>query len=318
MKDETIKDELLTRYALGRLTETEQKRVEEQMFADREFFERLLAVEDELIDAYASGRLAGDDRTRFEKYFLQSAEDRERVEFARQLSTFVSVESKAEKPKAREERNPFAWFASWGKILRNRLILLPLAATILFALVGSWLLIQTLKLNDSLEQIQMQKIAREKKAEELEQQIAEERRRNQQLAEELERERARREREVQPSTEPPTRSFVSFILTLGGVRGGGGTTKLTIPSDAKQVRLEALFKIGDYESYKAELQNIEGRVLSERAGLMARKKGDDKAVTLVLPSSIFGEEDYILVLNGVTSSGEEESVGEYFFRVARK
>jgi hypothetical protein len=33
---------------------------------------------------------------------------------------------------------------------------------------------------------------------------------------------------------------------------------------------------------------------------------------------VFGEDDYILILNGVTSAGEEESVGEYYFRVERK
>ncbi|MCI0488633.1 MAG: hypothetical protein L0229_18755 [Blastocatellia bacterium] len=315
MKDEAIKEELLIRYALGQLNEEERERVEEQIFADREFFERLLAVEDELIDAYASGRLTGDDRPRFEKYLLQSDEDRERVEFARELSAFVSREPKAEKPKAR-----FAWFTAWGEFMRNRMVFVPLAVSILLALIGSWLWLQTLRLNGRLAGIQAEKTAQEKKAGELEQQITEERRRNEQLAEELRREREQREREdrIRPAPEPPARSFVSFILTLGAVRDRSSTTKLTIPSAAKQVRLEALFKIGDYPSYRAELQTVEGRVLSERTGLKARKRGDDKAVSLTLPASVFGEGDYILVLNGITSAGEEESVGEYFFRVVRE
>lgn len=312
MKDESIKDELLIRYVLGQLNEKEQERVEERMFASREFFERLKAVEDELIDGYASGQLTGDDRLRFEKYFLQSVEDHERIEFARELSAFVARESRARNSKPR-----FALLAGWSEFLRQRHTLVPVTAAILLALVGSWLLIQTLRLNDSFEKMQIEKRAREERAAELEQQIAEERRRNDQLSQELERERAQLDREIPPAPTPPA-PIVSFVLTLGGVRGSSSTTKLTISPEAKQVRLDALFSIGAYEGYRAELQAVEGRVLSERAGLKARRKGNDKVVSLTLPANMFSESDYILVLKGINSAGEEEIVGEYFFRVVKK
>lgn len=315
MKKEPIKDESLTAYALGRLSESEQERVEETILADKEVFERLLAAEDELIDAYASGRLTGDDRKRFEKNLLQSVEDRQRVEFARELSAFVSRESKGESPKAR-----FAQFALWRESMQTRLVLLPLTAIILLALVGVWSLIQTLRLDDRLAGIQVEIVAKEKKAEELEQLIAEERRRNLQLSEELERERARLDREdpTPPALDPSVNSFVSLVLAPGAVRDRSSTTKLTIPPDARQVRLEALFEQGDYPSYRAELQTIEGRVLWQHGGLNARTKRSNKAVSLTVPAVMFAEEDYILVVNGIKSSGEEESVGEYAFRVVRE
>ena len=62
LEDESTTDELLRRYALGRLSEVEQERIEERIFAEGEFFERLLIVEDELIDAYSTGGLAEDER----------------------------------------------------------------------------------------------------------------------------------------------------------------------------------------------------------------------------------------------------------------
>ncbi|HWP42679.1 MAG TPA: hypothetical protein VNO14_05555 [Blastocatellia bacterium] len=314
MKEEAITDDLLARYALGRLSEQEQERVEERIFTDRALFERLLAVEDDLVDAYAGGRLTVDERERFERYFLKSKEDGERVGFARELAAYVSRESKP--PVSKETRSRQA---RWPELLRfrNPLILVPLAATLLIAVGALWLALQTVRLNDRLDELRAEREAQQKREQELEAQVAAERSRNEQLLAELEREQAQQELEASGS-QPAAPGFLSFILTADAVRDRGAGTRLAIPPGVERVRLQALFKAGEYPSYRAELQTVEGRAIYERAGLRSRKRGDDLAVTLFVPASLFGEDDYILILSGITPSGEEESVGEYYFRVTRK
>lgn len=312
MKDETATDELLTRYALGRLSEVELERVEERIFSDRDFFERLLVVEDELIDAYASGRVRGDDRQRFQRYLLQNKADRERVAFARQLAEVVSRESVATRIKARP-----SWLSSWGESLRSRWTPVLLAATVLLALGGSWLVFETVRLNRQLELLEAERIAAQKKTQELEQQIAGEREQNRKLSEDLDRERALRVEQPRDDHQPSSRSFVSLILSLGGVRDRGEAPTLTIPPDVDDVRIQARFKTGSYPIYRAELQTVEGRSLWRGSGLKARAAADGRAVSVSVPASVFREDDYILILKGVRA-GEEESVGEYFFRVVKK
>lgn len=309
MKEEIITDELLIRYVLGQLSQEEQERVEDRMFEDRQFFERLLVVEDDLIDSYASGRLTEDERRRFEGRFLKTKEDVERISFARELAAYVSRDTPSKR-------------ARWLEFVRigNPPVLVPLAAILLIAMGALWLVFQIVRLNDRLDEMRTQIDVQEKRGQELEQQVAEERSRNQQLLEELERERRRSEIEdrFQSPAQALAPGLVSFILSPGAVRDGSSATKLAIPPDAGRVRLQALFKTGDYPGFSAELQTVEGRVLWRRAGLKGRKSGENRAVTISVPANVLGEDDYILVIKGVSSAGEEESVGEYFFRVVKK
>jgi hypothetical protein len=313
LRDETATDELLTRYALGRLSGPDLDQVEERIFVDRDFFERLLVVEDELIDAYAAGKLSGDDRQRFQQYLLQNKADRERVTFARQLAEVATREAAAARGTARRSR-----LSAWTDSFRGRVNLVLAAATVLLALAGSWLVVQTSRLGDRLQRLEAERAAARERAGELEQQIAAEREQNRMLSEELDRERALRgEGQPPEETQPSSRSFVSMILSLGAIRGGGQTPTLTIPRDVADVRIQARFKTGSYPTYRAELQTVEGRPLWSRAGLKARTVADGRAVSVSVPATMFREDDYILMLKGVTS-GEEESVAEYFFRVVKK
>lgn len=314
MKDRSVDDELLARYALGRLSEPDLERVEELILSDRQFFEQLLVVEDDLIDAYAGGRLSEDDRLSFERYLLRNKSDHERVEFARRLAEVLSRDSVVPRVNARPSS-----LVAWTETLRSRTGMVLAAATVLLALAGSWLVFHTLKLNDRLKQIDAERSAAHERARELEGRIAVELEQNRKLSEELDRERARRVADqTHPESQPPARSFVSLVLNLGAVRGGGSTPKLSIPPDASQVRIHARFKTGSYPAYRAELQTVEGRSLWQQPGLKARARGGEREVSLTAPASLFREDDYVLALKGVTPAGEEQSVGEYFFTVQKK
>jgi hypothetical protein len=163
-----------------------------------------------------------------------------------------------------------------------------------------------------VEQYRAEKSDEEKQIQQLAQHLADERQHSLDLTLELEKERDKATTETPKSS---LGSLASFVLTLGAARGTGATTKLTIPAEAKQVRLDAVFDTGDFHRYRAEIQNVDGRVLWSRTGLTSRARGSQRMVSIVVPAQTLREEDYILALSGLTAGGDQEIVGEYFFRV---
>lgn len=311
MKADDNADELLAAYALGRLSEQELERVEQRMFADREFLGRLRVVEDELIDAYASGRLTSDERRRFEKYLLQPGEDRDRVEFSRALSALVSGRRK-------RARTGHHWFAAITEFVHTHPIVIPLAASVALAVACAWLLVLTSRLTNSLEQVRAEKAGAEQQTRQLDEQLADERLRGERLSEALELERERREMASQTQLPASYSGLASFVLMPGGVRGGSATTAFAVPTTATRVRLEPVFKSRAHPRYRAELQTVDGRVLWSRTGLPARARGAHKSVPVIVPARYLKEDDYVLAVIGISSDGAEESVGEYYFRVLGK
>jgi hypothetical protein len=318
VRDETTSDEVLADYVLGRLDEGGTERVEERLFADRDLSDRLLAVEDDLVDAYACGRLTGDDRVRFEERLLRTREDRERVAFASALASRSAGKSS---PK----RGAVVGFPAR---LREPSFLLPLVATLLLTAGVVALVARSARLSDRLDRLQAEKAVQEERAHALERQlaedrgreqemagqIAEERRRSQELLEALERERARRETERGAASPPEAASTAAFILLPGMARSGGGASELSVPPGTERLRLTAVFRVGDYRSYRAEIQTVDGRVIWSRAGLRARRRPDGSSLTVTVPASALRGGDYILNLSGATPAGGVETVEEYYFR----
>ncbi|MBI3653008.1 MAG: hypothetical protein HY231_18435 [Acidobacteria bacterium] len=85
MKNKITEDKLINRFLLGEVADEQKAQVEELFFNDDEFFDSMLAMEDELIDDYVQGALSQRERQLFATHFLNSAERRNRVEFAQAL-----------------------------------------------------------------------------------------------------------------------------------------------------------------------------------------------------------------------------------------
>jgi len=81
----TEQEDRLVRYILGRLEAEEESQIEEQFFADNQFFEQLLAVEDAMMDAYAQGELPEDEREEFKEYLTSSPRRMRDLGFTRNL-----------------------------------------------------------------------------------------------------------------------------------------------------------------------------------------------------------------------------------------
>jgi len=310
-------DELLVQYLLGELSEEEQEGVEQRYISDREFYETLLAVEDDLIDAYTHGELSQSRRTGFEEHFLRSPERQARVGFAKAWLAYVLRQSKAARaaPEPRRRRPFFGFlrFASWPVALR-------VAAAVLVILAGVWLVAETLRLRNRVEQAELQRAEIERNQRQLEQQMDEERRRSQELSTQLEHER--NSRDLQTTTELSTEQLppgiISLILTPGLVRGTGDAKRLIITPEVRQVRLQVKFARGDYESYGVVIRTVEGRAIWSKSGLKAKSKGPGKVVTFQAPAGMFATEDYILTLSGLNGAGLAEDLFEYPFSVSKK
>ena len=85
-------DEMIRRFLLGGLNESEQLGFEEQLFSDDGLEGRVRRAEFELADDYAYGRLSDADRHLFEKKFLVSTDRRRKTEVSTALrARFASV-----------------------------------------------------------------------------------------------------------------------------------------------------------------------------------------------------------------------------------
>jgi anti-sigma factor RsiW len=88
----------LTAYLLGELADDEAASLEDALFTDDALFERARAAETDLIDAYAAGALSDRRAAAFERRLLATAEQRERVAFARALAARVDARRAADAP----------------------------------------------------------------------------------------------------------------------------------------------------------------------------------------------------------------------------
>ncbi len=326
MKDEIANEEMLERYLLGQLSEEEQQRIERRFFDDERYYQRLLEVEDELRCAYARGALPRAQREQFERRFLIFADERKRVELARDMLAElprVTVEEpirpafRHSEPKA--ERSWLTWSFGWLSPAQT----FALAAALVIVAGCVWLLIETSRLRNQLSQLQAERAVTEQR---LEQRSAEVRARAQQLSQQLEQERARRaqleqelarrgERPIGPST--PT-GVIALLLTPGLVRGGGETKRLALPPEARQIRLQLELTGAAYSSYRAVLLNSDGKEVRSRAGLQSRLDGARRVIVLNIPARLLAEDDYELELAGVDAAGHLERAGSYYFTILKQ
>jgi len=322
---------LIARYLLGELSEEQQLEIEDRAFSDKDYLASITAVENDLIDEYVRHELSESDRRKFESRFLASAERRKRVEFAKALA---QVASEAPAPERIAVSQPIGW--SWRESLYaflnglNPAARFALAAAMLFILVGGvWLLTQTLRLRRQLTQLQADNQSRQTERQTLEQQVEAERKRNEELNARLNQEKQQREQideslqkltENGSETTPAPRPVIASLTLLPGIsRGGGEKASLSMPDDARLVRLNVGIDPEEpYKKFAVELRTVAGRHVWTRENLAARSQKGGRAIGITLPASALKSGDYELRLSGVKEGGGTEDVGFYYFEVRKK
>lgn len=325
MKQKTIDEQTMYRYLLGELPEDEEIEFEQDYFADNDCYAGLLIVEDQLIDDYVYGELSEHERKQFEKHFFSSPQRRERVEFARTLKEFISEKAPEEKFVPETQAISFKMRAWWQSLLDFPFIPKPvtlLAVFVVCILLGKWWLTkETVSLQDQLAQQKKEQMSLLALGQELQQQLTQQHKRDEQLAAQLQREQEQRTRLEQELAKPQLLRpvTVSFVLTPGLVRDIEGTKRLIIPQNTQSVKLQLDLENEDvYKSYRAVLKTAEGDEIWSQNMLKARQTDSGNAIILDLPSLIFSNNDYMLILYGSTASRKFEETGSYPFTIERR
>lgn len=316
------------RYLLGELSEQEQAALEERYFRDPQVFNRVLQVESELVDAYARGQLSTDIRDRFEKGYLKHPAKRQRVEFAKALTTRIDEKEDARNRVAQSERSTssVSWWQSLLAIFggeRPKLRFALALATVLVMLTGVWIVVNNLRRQQQqgeAAQIQAQREHQEPLRPEQSEQTPEQTPKPQ--------DREEHTAQVMPATQQPSPtpvtktapSTVFLVLTVGGVRdaGGGPTQTLFIPSDTTQARIVLNLKDDSYPRYRASIQKIGGPEIFTQTNIRPHSTKAGARFVFTVSARQLTKGDYALTLSGITTQGEVDDLSKSLFRVQQR
>jgi hypothetical protein len=322
-------ENLIHRYLLGELTETDQTAFEQELLTDRDKFDRVWSIENELIDSYVRGEMSGAKRERFESHYMASSLHRERVAIARLFLENIDQQA-AENYEVDE---PAA--LRWGKIPAPRRSLQPafiLVLAFLLTIGAAWVLLERARLTEQIAQLQnetqAERLSLKQREEqlssrnrELENEIANGRRRGEQLTAELEQ--LRRESRTRPS------AIFSYLLKPSLLRSENATPPPTIRLSTGKVRLMMQLGSKDHQGYRVKLQTVEGREISLRgtdktvsvmawsdAALIPAQTAVKDAYTaeMTIPVEKLAKGEYVVILFGISAGGSSEEIDRYFFR----
>jgi hypothetical protein len=307
MNKKTDQDEMMIRYLLGELAEERQLEMERQFFNDDEFYQQLLAVEDELRYEYAEGGLTREQRERFEKRFLTSDAERQRAALAGAVLTKAYEASAASAPEVREKRG---WLESLISLITAgtpgmRFAYASAAAALLVIVGGSWLILHTIQLQNQVAQLEA---ARRSVVSDSQRQLAGAHAQHDELAKRLEQEQSRlREMEQTLAKRPAEPAVFGFVLVPGLLRDSSGPKRLIIPPDADAVRLQLQTNAKEkYPRYRVSVQTLDGAAVFEQ---------DTREAAAVVPARLLPAGDYMVTLHGITTRGESEEAGDFYFTV---
>lgn len=116
-----------------------------------------------------------------------------------------------------------------------------------------------------------------------------------------------------PDLSGPGNVFTA-TLTPGVTRDSGNITRIPIPADTDTLRLRLVLMSNDYQSYRAELLNESGSILIKE-DLNPESEVGAVFISLFVPTSMLGREDYQVKLSGRLAGGGYENISGYRFRV---
>jgi hypothetical protein len=119
----------------------------------------------------------------------------------------------------------------------------------------------------------------------------------------------------------PAQIEANIGLLPGFTMDLGKLEKIEIVQDKVVVNIKLFLEVKDkFENYRIRLQTEERRELLIHDNLQAQTTDSVTTILLQVPGSVFltGSHRYIIILDGMTSSGEPQEVGDYHFRVVKK
>jgi hypothetical protein len=318
------------RYLLGTLSENERIRMEESFFADDARFDELELAEDQLIDAYVRNELPGEERQQFESQLRASPRLVERVHFASALAeraaNFLPKEDEhSVDPVFLVRPAPNAapgWterflghHAGFRLAFATCLLLVMISST---ALVAMWS-----HLRSETDRIAGERASFQREKKETERQLNEQKTKASQLEDALQREREKRNQDLKlieghQSRQKPkdygrfASTLATILLTSGAMRGGpGGQPELIIGPGKTTAVLHLELEKNDYPTYNVVIKSVDGIFVTRKKHL----KPHNRQLRVSLPTRILPANDYMIHVEGVTATGQVESVNDYDLHV---
>ena len=271
----TTKQDVLERYLIGEVTDDERAEVEQGYFADDGLFDQLADLENDLVDAYVQGTLTAARRKAFEERFLTSSSGIARVEFARALQERIA---------ARSGRK------AWS--LRQLAVAASIAIVVLAA--AGWVTLS--------QRRQPPPIAQSRPPAAPQQHTI-----------------PTTPVQAQTQTAPVRQTkaaaaLVTVLLTPGGTRESEAAAPLVLRPAPQLVRVELVLEDDRFDSYAAELQDVEGSVLWKEQSLRAAAAPSGRTVAVSVPAKLLPPGDYVVVLKGIRA-GKATEISNYTFTV---
>jgi hypothetical protein len=298
---------LIRRYLLGQTSEDEGERVEQLMMTGQEAFESALMLEDELADDYVQGFLSRDERLNFEKNYIATKERRQKVWFARAMTSYATRNPQmVAQPPARNRPSYFRWGARIYSLHRGRIAVGFGCVMIIMVVLSALLMHRTWALKTKLEE----EGKREREILEASSSMRAELLAKREREEELQRRLAELGQHQDSSKEP--------VELLPGIsRGEGSIPTLLVPKDAKLIEIDLKLLHGDYQQYRIELYDRGGREIAMQDMLRAVKGSTGRLVPFKYPAKSLAPGDYRLQLKTAGGRPEPTVLGNYYFRIKR-
>jgi len=333
----------LALYLLGDVSSGERERLEAEYFSDDEAFQKMLSAEDDLIDAYARGELSAEHRKLFEKRFLNSAEGRERLQFARTLAGVVAQEQPAvvsepvvsPQPVLIRETQPGFWATLWSRSPALSFAIIILAILLIGG--NAVLLVERRNTRNEMEALRAERDRLNQQAAALKTTIESEQARSNESAQQIRilqeqlAQVSERPKELPASKSPENKTEQSdprfrdtiaqnrpseFTLYPGTLRGSGGRNNFTLAKTAQFVSLRlAIEKRDAAKSYVASIETADG----VQVKLFDLKPTSGNIINLPrvaaseLPSGV-----YVITLQGKQADGSFRKIADYAFNLVRK
>lgn len=298
----SVSETQLRLYLLGRLNDDERTGIEQRLWTDEAFADRVQLAESQLIDDYVTGGLDDAEREGFTKSFLTTEARQQKLRVATALRGYAAsrtelVEAPTAKPSWREGLaglftfRPTAAWATAGSF-----------AVLAFLLVMAWFLSKQQHRNDRLAANQTPVPAFSPQVPTPQPDTA-------QMPKPTEM------TEVTPTPPEPTVPVVvaNAVLLPGALRAGGEMTRVAVPGGVRDlVRISLVLENPEPAVYQAEVTTAEGQSVAVRSNLKPRANGHAK-VTFELPARLLQSGDYQVKLSR-KADGQTEPVGRYYFR----
>ena len=272
-------DAALKEYLLGGLTPGQREEIDERLLSEPEFHDEVRATGDDLIHAYLSDELARPDRERFESYFLASPRRQERVAFMRSL---LAARDAVKAGRASTVATPAPSRPSRPSRLTAAM---PWAAALVVGLAGAgW----------SVGERRM----RERDAAAAKANEAALRETVDSQAQEL-GELLRRLGEGVGSGE-----IATWPLRAGIERGSGRADSFAVTRQWIDLRVP-LERVPPRPSYRASLQDVNGREIAAFEGLKATAGANGPVLDVIVQAQLLGPGAFVLSVQEVTGTHEE-------------